>query len=61
MHLHGHAFDVTQSAGGVENLVNPVRRDVVTMMGGREVRFRFRTDNPGPWFLHCQYVLIKVF
>jgi len=32
-HLHGHAFDVAQSAGGERNLVNPPRRDVVATAG----------------------------
>ncbi|KAF9251017.1 Cupredoxin [Marasmius fiardii PR-910] len=55
VHLHGHAFDVVRVAGSQEyNYVNPVRRDVVnagTMQDN--VTFRFQTDNPGPWFLHC--------
>ncbi|KAF9256073.1 Cupredoxin, partial [Marasmius fiardii PR-910] len=32
----------------------PLKRDVVnagTMQDN--VTFRFQTDNPGPWFLHC--------
>ena len=29
------------------------RRDVVNIgLAGDNVTFRFRTDNPGPWFLH---------
>ncbi|KIJ45892.1 multicopper oxidase [Sphaerobolus stellatus SS14] len=55
-HLHGHAFDVIQSAsGGGPNYVNPPRRDVVASGGtvANPVRIRFRTDNPGPWFVHC--------
>jgi hypothetical protein len=32
-HLHGHSFDVVQSAGGSRNLVNPPRRDVVVTAG----------------------------
>ncbi|EJD05393.1 laccase [Fomitiporia mediterranea MF3/22] len=54
-HLHGHAFDVIRVAGSkTYNFANPVRRDVVqTGQGGDEVTFRFFTDNPGPWFLHC--------
>ena len=32
-HLHGHSFDVVQSAGGERNLVNPPRRDVVVTAG----------------------------
>ncbi|KAF8175059.1 hypothetical protein K438DRAFT_1979933 [Mycena galopus ATCC 62051] len=28
-HLHGHAFDIVQSASGPVNYVNPPRRDVI--------------------------------
>ncbi|PBL04373.1 laccase [Armillaria gallica] len=54
-HLHGHTFDVVRSAGSsVYNYKNPVRRDVVNIgTKGDNVTIRFRTDNPGPWFLHC--------
>ncbi|KAG7444704.1 laccase lcc5 [Guyanagaster necrorhizus] len=54
-HLHGHTFDVVRSAGSsVYNYDNPVRRDVVNIgTKGDNVTIRFRTDNPGPWFLHC--------
>nr|1V10_A Chain A, LACCASE [Rigidoporus microporus] len=54
-HLHGHNFDVVRTPGSsVYNYVNPVRRDVVSIGGGGDnVTFRFVTDNPGPWFLHC--------
>ncbi|CAE6445099.1 unnamed protein product [Rhizoctonia solani] len=52
IHLHGHAFDVVQSLGGSINYVNPPRRDVVRV-SNTGVILRFRTDNPGPWFVHC--------
>ncbi|KLO10981.1 type-2 Cu-depleted laccase [Schizopora paradoxa] len=54
-HLHGHTFDVVRAAGSTTyNYANPVRRDVVSIGGPQDnVTFRFRTDNPGPWFLHC--------
>nr|QBH72619.1 laccase [Trametes versicolor] len=56
-HLHGHAFAVVRSAGStVYNYDNPIFRDVVstgTPAAGDNVTIRFRTDNPGPWFLHC--------
>ncbi|KAI0756298.1 laccase [Daedaleopsis nitida] len=54
-HLHGHAFAVVRSAGsGAYNYEDPVWRDVVsTGEPGDNVTIRFRTDNPGPWFLHC--------
>ncbi|KAG6900039.1 hypothetical protein C0993_003831 [Termitomyces sp. T159_Od127] len=50
-----HTFDVVRSAGStIYNYDNPVRRDVVsTGVAGDNVTIRFRTDNPGPWFLHC--------
>ncbi|KIK54015.1 hypothetical protein GYMLUDRAFT_264864 [Collybiopsis luxurians FD-317 M1] len=54
-HLHGHTFDVIRSAGSSsDNYINPPRRDVVSTGGATDnVTIRFRTDNPGPWFLHC--------
>ncbi|ELU39444.1 laccase-1 [Rhizoctonia solani AG-1 IA] len=52
IHLHGHVFDVVKSLGGTPNYVNPPRRDVVRV-GGTGVILRFKTDNPGPWFVHC--------
>ncbi|KAJ7062808.1 laccase [Mycena amicta] len=51
-HLHGHAFDIVQSASGPPNFINPPRRDVIGVEQGGVV-IRFRADNPGPWFLHC--------
>lgn len=55
IHLHGHSFDVVRAAGSnVYNFVNPPRRDVVNIGWETDnVTIRFRTDNPGPWFLHC--------
>ncbi|KAH0826913.1 laccase [Lanmaoa asiatica] len=57
IHLHGHAFDVVQSAGTnttVFNYENPVRRDVTSAgTQGEQMVIRFVTDNAGPWFLHC--------
>ncbi|KAJ6549619.1 laccase [Mycena vulgaris] len=55
-HLHGHNFWVIRSAGNsTYNFDNPVIRDVVST--GADVTdlttFRFKTDNAGPWFLHC--------
>ncbi|KAJ7577399.1 laccase 3 [Mycena floridula] len=52
-HLHGHNFDIVRVANSnVTNFVNPPRRDVVPINGGNTT-FRFFTDNPGAWFLHC--------
>ncbi|PPR05197.1 hypothetical protein CVT24_010297 [Panaeolus cyanescens] len=55
MHLHGHAFDVIRVAGSTDyNFINPPRRDVVnTGTENDNVTIRFRTNNPGPWILHC--------
>ncbi|THU97492.1 laccase precursor [Dendrothele bispora CBS 962.96] len=55
IHLHGHTFDVVRSAGMTDyNYINPPRRDVVSIgSAGDNVTIRFKTDNPGPWFLHC--------
>jgi len=56
IHLHGHAFDVVQSAGDITtfNYKNPVRRDVVSAgIRGQQMIIRWVTDNAGPWFLHC--------
>ncbi|VDB85211.1 unnamed protein product [Peniophora sp. CBMAI 1063] len=56
MHLHGHQFWVLRSAGNSSlNLVDPVLRDVVSAGNSTddEVTIRFKTDNAGPWILHC--------
>ncbi|PIL31400.1 transporter [Ganoderma sinense ZZ0214-1] len=55
-HLHGHTFAVVRSAGSTTyNYDDPIWRDVVSTgtSGSDNVTIRFRTDNPGPWFLHC--------
>uniref|UniRef100_G0WM60 laccase n=2 Tax=Ganoderma TaxID=5314 RepID=G0WM60_9APHY len=56
-HMHGHVFAVVRSAGSsTYNYRNPVWRDTVstgTSAANDNVTIRFRTDNPGPWFLHC--------
>ncbi|KJA21959.1 multicopper oxidase, partial [Hypholoma sublateritium FD-334 SS-4] len=56
IHLHGHAFSVIRSAGSnVTNYNNPVRRDVVNSGSSTDdlVTIRFKTDNAGPWIMHC--------
>ncbi|TFK22714.1 laccase 3 precursor [Coprinopsis marcescibilis] len=55
IHLHGHAFHVVRSAGSsTYNFVNPPVRDVVSIGGATDnVTIRFRTDNAGPWIMHC--------
>ncbi|KAJ6550409.1 laccase [Mycena vulgaris] len=55
-HLHGHTFHVVRSAGNdTYNYDNPVVRDVVSTGNSTNdlTVFRFKTDNAGPWFLHC--------
>ncbi|KAJ6540213.1 laccase [Mycena vulgaris] len=52
-HLHGHNFDVVlQPNAVVPNFVNPARRDVQPITG-TNTTFRFFSNNPGAWFLHC--------
>ncbi|KAF7760657.1 CAZyme family AA1 [Agaricus bisporus var. burnettii] len=52
-HLHGHNFDVVLASNDdTFNFKNPPRRDVYPINGGNTT-FRFFTDNPGAWFLHC--------
>ncbi|KAJ7260636.1 laccase 2 precursor [Mycena rebaudengoi] len=55
-HLHGHDFWVVRSAGNsTYNFDNPVVRDVVSTGAATTdlTTFRFKTDNAGPWVLHC--------
>ena len=60
-HLHGHSFWVVGQGFGTfdeetdpksYNLVNPVRRDTVTLLPRGWVAFRFRPQ-PGVWAFHC--------
>ncbi|ESK87140.1 laccase [Moniliophthora roreri MCA 2997] len=55
IHLHGHTFNVVRAAGMTGyNFANPIRRDVVNAGSASDnVTIRFRTDNPGPWIMHC--------
>ncbi|KAK8051277.1 diphenol oxidase [Apiospora rasikravindrae] len=61
-HLHGHTFQVvgwgqglfdSKPNGTTWNLVNPMRRDTVTVPANSHVVLRFLADNPGMWALHC--------
>ncbi|KAI2465084.1 Cupredoxin [Annulohypoxylon bovei var. microspora] len=58
-HLHGHTFQVVGwgrgpfGSGTTWNLVNPLRRDTVTVPPSSHVVIRFAADNPGVWALHC--------
>ncbi|EIN06931.1 laccase [Punctularia strigosozonata HHB-11173 SS5] len=58
VHLHGHSFEVIRSAGSSEvHLIDPPARDVVSLGAASDnVTIRFRTDNPGPWLLHCSHI-----
>ncbi|KAJ7760833.1 laccase-2 [Mycena maculata] len=51
--VHGHNFDIVLASGQVTpNYINPPRRDVVSI-NGPNITFRFQSNNPGAWFLHC--------
>jgi len=52
-HLHGHTFQVIQSSAGPLNEIDPPIRDTVDLQDALTITIRFRTNNPGPWFLHC--------
>ncbi|TFK71717.1 laccase 5 [Pluteus cervinus] len=56
-HLHGHNFQVIRTAdNSTPNWDNPVIRDVVstgTAAALSNTTIRFKTDNAGPWILHC--------
>ncbi|KAJ1948098.1 ferroxidase fet3, partial [Linderina macrospora] len=67
MHLHGHAFQVTEygpsredakptdkaSSPFVQSLVAPIQRDVMEIPPFSYMKVRFRADNPGVWLYHC--------
>jgi FtsP/CotA-like multicopper oxidase with cupredoxin domain len=51
MHLHGHAFQVTNING---QAINGAVRDTILIPGGRNsVTVVFEANNPGLWYLHC--------
>ncbi|KAJ2742410.1 ferroxidase fet3 [Coemansia pectinata] len=66
MHLHGHAFQVTEyGPSGVPPDPNappipvrtfsdwPMRRDTFVVPPFQYVKVRFSADNPGVWMFHC--------
>ncbi|KXN93342.1 Laccase-2 [Leucoagaricus sp. SymC.cos] len=62
MHLHGHTFAVTRSINQSEyNMPDSPWRDTVATSlfnppkdrNTSEVTIRFKSDNPGPWIIHC--------
>ncbi|KAJ2754459.1 ferroxidase fet3 [Coemansia pectinata] len=66
LHLHGHAFQITEygptkpfvpnnvtAVPVVKNSGVPAKRDTVVVPSYQCVKVRFRADNPGVWMLHC--------
>ncbi|CAN4126208.1 unnamed protein product [Withania somnifera] len=62
IHLHGfNFFAIGKGLGNFNpktdpknfNLVDPVERNTIGVPSGGWVAIRFRTDNPGVWFMHC--------
>ncbi|KAJ1939887.1 ferroxidase fet3 [Linderina macrospora] len=66
MHLHGHAFQVTEYGPSLEtfrpgstfsplvqSLVAPIKRDIMEIPPNSYMKIRFRADNPGVWVYHC--------
>ncbi|KAJ2701386.1 ferroxidase fet3 [Coemansia sp. IMI 209128] len=66
LHLHGHAFQITEygptrpfipsnatAVPVVKNSGVPAKRDTVVILPSHYVKLRFRADNPGVWMLHC--------
>jgi FtsP/CotA-like multicopper oxidase with cupredoxin domain len=59
--LHGHDFAILEQAANKvydpKNVSlkwdNPPRRDVVLLPSNGYAIIAFRTDNPGPWIMHC--------
>jgi FtsP/CotA-like multicopper oxidase with cupredoxin domain len=47
MHLHGHTFQVVNSAG-----TGP-RKDTAIVLPMQTVEVDFQADNPGQWMVHC--------
>ena len=60
IHLHGHDFAILQQNTSLTfpnglhpKFDNPPRRDVVLLPTNGYVIIAFKTDNPGPWVMHC--------
>ncbi|XP_030529710.1 laccase-1 [Rhodamnia argentea] len=62
IHVHGHNFFIVgQGFGNYDanvdpagyNLVDPPERNTVAVPIGGWAAIRFKTDNPGAWFVHC--------
>lgn len=53
-HLHGNNFWLTKPAyAATANTQAPIKRDIAVVGSATGTNLRFRTDKPGPWFLHC--------
>lgn len=50
MHLHGHAFQVTEINGQV---LQGALRDTILVLPKSTVKVQFDANNPGVWPLHC--------
>ncbi|XP_047975266.1 laccase-14-like [Salvia hispanica] len=64
MHLHGHSFYVVGSGIGdfdpikdppKYNLVDPPLMQNIAVPRGGWTAIRFKTNNPGVWFMHCHF------
>ncbi|XP_002971503.2 laccase-13 [Selaginella moellendorffii] len=61
IHLHGYNFYVVgtgfgnynSSLASTFNLVDPPERNTIGVPVGGWAALRFKTDNPGAWFMHC--------
>ncbi|PQE09705.1 putative Laccase-2 protein [Rutstroemia sp. NJR-2017a BBW] len=59
IHLHGHDFwTLAQGTGTYTSttplkLINPPRRDVMTLPAAGYLVIAFKIDNPGSWLMHC--------
>ncbi|KAJ2831251.1 hypothetical protein FBU31_002313 [Coemansia sp. 'formosensis'] len=66
LHLHGHAFQITEYGPAdllapvnrtadpvVKNIGVPAKRDTMVIPPYQYIKVRFRADNPGVWLLHC--------
>ncbi|KAG9159520.1 hypothetical protein Leryth_019582 [Lithospermum erythrorhizon] len=64
MHLHGYSFYVVGSGLGNfdkdkdplnYNLVDPPLHNTITVRRSGWAAVRFKTNNPGVWFMHCHF------
>uniref|UniRef100_A0A0D9XVT3 Laccase n=1 Tax=Leersia perrieri TaxID=77586 RepID=A0A0D9XVT3_9ORYZ len=64
IHLHGFNFFVVgrgignynpRASPSTFNLIDPIERNTVGVPTGGWTAIRFRSDNPGVWFMHCHF------